>query len=467
MSSKTKTGKKPAEDVDVPAEVNDDDNTDETEPKETTTKTKNDKPNVTAKEPAKKTRNPETEQKRRAEKERVKQAFDYVINDLKLLQNDISELATRYQDKLASEICTSILSCIRMIQQSEVRNETDRNPFPAKLFILEDKKTDRKKASVKSSTGKASVPMRKQSLIKKPKGKDKEEPVEEEAPDDSETHEANGANGANGEAVAAAEQKEEHKKTIASFTRGGKTMLVYLIMRYIDELENSPGSEKIKSQEDYAKFVNEGIIGDFKYHVSKHVLATVTRLSKCTTGLPEGDVIRNIFKDFEKEALFAKRMGMLRYANEALSEYIKLISYTLAQQLWVSRKGINQSMIEMSIRMLDMGNQPYFAENGICGNDGADYGLNLGFYSDANLFDSVINPRKPPSGAPKKKSAKKSKTTKKEEPAEEPADEEPADEENEEEEPEEEQEEEQEEDEEPKAKAKTLAKPPTKTVRKV
>ena len=299
------------------------------------------------------------------------------------------------------------MQCINNIQSNEVLKEGDYNPYPSKTYNLVGDKTNKKKAQVKTKN---------ETIIYR-KTQDTSESDENDEANDTEANGTEAADDAPNE-NGASESKEEPKKAISTFTKGSKTYLTFLVMRFMDELGFSTGGKNIRTREDFVKFVNEMISKDYRFHVSRSILASVHRLGGMVSQIDKHSYTDELQKDFHNvdKNPFQTRTALLKYAGEYLCEYLKLIGYCIAQQLWVTpRKSINQSVIESVIRTLDMGNHEYYIQQKICTDEESDCGLSCGFYQDANTFMNLLLPKvvtktktkKPKSSTKKGKASKK------------------------------------------------------------
>ena len=345
-------------------------------------------------------KNAEAAAKKKAEQQRYTEALASAAE--RGLVTIFDELTTpAAQDKWTTAVGLHILETINNIQQSEVRKDGDYNPYPAKSFLLfEDKvgASGKKKAPVKSGKSEASssAPKKKKAPLKrgaKPAVEEPEEEVEVEVhledthdSEDAPTEDATPSDEAK-------EAKEEKKRNITTFTRDAKNYLGFLVMRFVDDYFSSQGGKGVKNREDVTNFTYTGVTKDINSHVSRAVVTTVNRMNSLVSSLPDRGVPDELNKLVG--AHLQERPALMKFMGEYLSDYLKLVGYTLAQQLWVSRKVINQQAVEAVVRMLDMGNHEALVENKVANENESDYGLSCGFYQDAHVFSGLTVPKPP------------------------------------------------------------------------
>lgn len=403
-------------------------------PKAKETKAEEVKETKTPAKPGKKPANPknaaknaESSAKRAAEQKRYESAL--VVAAERGLVTVFEELVTpSSQEKFATAVTKHLLETINNIQQTEVRKEGDYNPYPSKSFVLyEDKmEASSKKRTVKTSKSDSSSSAKKKKapLKRGQKHTDEPEPEDEDEEQEVPLDDSNEAAEENPEASA-----ETRKKNITTFSRDAKNYLSFAVMRFVDDIFSSNGGKSVRTREDFTKFVYENITKDIRSHMSRSVVTSVNRMREVVSGLsdrkvPEyfGEVICSHFSD---------RNNLVRFMGEYLSDYLKLIGHTLGQQLWVSRKTINQQALEAVVRVLDMGNREFMLSHGHAKSEDPDCGLSAGFYQDSHAFSELVLPPKAPKAAPKGKGkASKAKSKAKEDEDGDNAEEENAEEEN-------------------------------------
>ncbi len=356
-------------------------------------------------------KNPESAAKRNAEKQRYDAAL--LVAAERGLVTIIDELtAASAQDNWATAVNMHILEVINNIQQNEACKDGDYNPFPAKGFILlEDKIVSggKKKTPVKngkSDTSKA--PSSKKAPIKrgtKPAVEEPEEDAEEvevaldDTPDDESTETPDEVKD---------EPKDKKKVNITTFTRDAKNYLGFVVMRYVDDYFSSPGGKSVKNRVDFTNYTYTGITKDITSHVSRTVVTTVNRMNELVSNLQDRGVSESLSKLVS--AHLPDRNSVMKFMGEYLSDYLKLIGYVLAQQLWISRKTINQPAIEAVVRLLEMGNHGALVNANVVNETESDYGLACGFYRDSRIYMDLTMPKAPKK--PRAPSAKKAKTPK-------------------------------------------------------
>lgn len=297
------------------------------------------------------------------------------------------------QDKWTTAVGRHVLEVIDQIQNNECQQDGDYNPFPPSGFILlEDKLTNgSKKKPVKN--GKLAAPSSgsnsrsKKAPLKRGAKQVVDEPEEDDEAEDAEVDVALDDSGdADASADAPSDKKEEKKKNITTFTRDAKNYLGFVVMRFVDDYFSSAGGKNVKNRDDFVAFTNTMITQDINSHVSKSVVATVDRMRETVSNLSDNGVPDEFIKLVGVH--FQDRSSVLRFMAEYFSEYLKLLGYVLAQQLWVSRKTINQPVVEAAVRLLDMGN------------DGLSNGLSCGFHRHARRYGELTVPKAPKKARP-------------------------------------------------------------------
>lgn len=360
-------------------------------------------------------KNAEAAVKKKAEQQRYAEALASAAE--RGLVTIFDELTTTTaQDKWTTAVGLHILETINNIQQSELRKDGDYNPYPAKNFLLfEDKvgASGKKKAPVKSGKSEASssAPKKKKAPLKRGAKPAVEEP-EEEVEVDVHLEDTHDSEDVSVEDPAPSEEnKGEKKRNITTFTRDAKNYLGFLVMRFVDDYFSSQGGKGVKNREDVTNFTYTGVTKDINSHVSRAVVTTVNRMNSLVSSLPDRGVPDELNKLVG--AHLQERPALMKFMGEYLSDYLKLVGYTLAQQLWVSRKVINQQAVEAVVRMLDMGNHEILVENKVITENESDYGIACGFYQDAHVFSELTVPKPPKKPkAPGSKGGKGSKKDK-------------------------------------------------------
>ena len=363
-------------------------------------------------------KNAEAAVKKKAEHQRYGEALATAAE--RGLVTIFDELTTSTaQDKWAAAVGLHILETINMIQQSEIRETGDYNPFPSKTFLLlEDKvsASGKKKAPVKNGKPESSSASKKKAPLKrgsKPTVDEQEDEQDQEDefddnPEPEKTPEKD-------ENEHSEESKEERKKNITTFTRDAKNYLGFIVMRFVDDYFSSPGGKNIKGRDEFVNFTYTGITKDILSHVSRAIVTTVKRLEPLVSDLPDRGVPDELNKLVG--AHLQDRSSTVKFMGEFLSIYLKLIGYTIAQQLWVSRKTINQQALEAVVRLLDMGNHEMLVTNKVANDNEPDRGLSCGFYRDVRIFSDLVIPKAPkkpkaPGSKGKGKDKKNSKSSK-------------------------------------------------------
>jgi len=301
------------------------------------------------------------------------------------------------QDKWTNAVGLHILETINHIQQAEVRKEGDYNPYTSKEFILfEDKisSSGKKKSHVKTGKSESkSTTLKKKAPLKRGAKPAVEEPVEDadESPDQAEQDDQPDTD----EAAAAAplEEKEEKKKNITTFTRDAKSYLGFLVMRFVDDYFCSQGGKNVKNNDDFTNYTYTAITKDIGSHVSKSVVTSVNRLEYLVSDLPDRGIPDELSKLVGTH--FQDRGSLIKFIGGYLSNYLKLIGVVLAQQLWVSRRMINQQAIDAVVRFLNLGNHEVLLEAKVATDSEPDYGLSCGFFQDAHVFSNLVVPKAP------------------------------------------------------------------------
>jgi len=364
---------------------------------------------ITAPAKAKKPTNPESAAKRVAEQKRYENALDEVL-ERGLVTVFPNLIAHSVPERLATAINLHALETLSHIQSNEVRADGDYNPFPSDKFRLFEEVSGpaaRSRVAVKSN---GPAESKKQAPI--PRGrrsKPTEEPVEEQT-EDAVLDDSAEAEETTDEAKT--ETKTEAKRNVTNFDRSSKQYMCFMLMRFVEDLYEAQGGKNIKNNEDFTNFVYAQVSRESESHVSRSIVTTVNRLSSLVVDLPDRGVPKYLSELLEsipgrkgtKEspaiANFQDRSNVIKHAVEYFSNYLKLLGYMLATQLWVSRKTVNNSVVEGLVRILDAGNIE--AISSIVPEGSPDYGLSRGFYRDAHVFINLVLP-KPAKKEPAKK----------------------------------------------------------------
>jgi len=330
--------------------------------------------------------NAEATAKRQAEKERYEKAIALAAEQG--IVTIFDELAApSSQDKLANAVNMHLLEGIQRIQQKEVVNADSYNPInPAEFILLDDKlaPTSSKK-SVKTDVRGTSRGHTKRAPLKRGT-KQTEEPKEENTDEEVEVQ-LDDSN----EEEPAEEVKESKpatkKKNLTTFTRDAKNYLGFIVMKMVDEFYSSDGGKTIKDRNDFTMYVYNSITRDIQSHISRAVVSSVNRMHQLVADFPDRDLPTDLKRLLGHQ--FTKRNALMTFMFDYISDYLKLIGYTLAQLTWVSRKTVNQQLIEQVVRILDMGNDLIESE------DAQDLSLSAGFYQDAHRYAMLVLPPKP------------------------------------------------------------------------
>ncbi len=359
-------------------------------------------------------KNAEAAAKKKAEQQRYDAAL--LVAAERGLVTIIDELtATGAQDHWAAAVNMHILEVINNIQQNEACKDGDYNPFPSKNFVLlEDKVVSggKKKTPVKSGksdTSTAAASKKKKAPIRRGTKPVVEEP-EEEPEEDVEVTLDDTPDDESAEASEEVKEevKEKKKVNITTFTRDAKNYLGFVVMRYVDDYFSSPGGKNVKNRDDFTNFTYTGVTKDITSHVSRSVVTTVNRMHDLVSNLQDRGVSENLSKLVS--AHLPDRNSVMKFMGEYLSDYLKLVGYVLAQQLWISRKTINQPAIEAVVRLLEMGNHEALVNAKVVTENESDYGLTCGFHRDARSYGDLTMPKTPKK--PRAPGAKKGKTAK-------------------------------------------------------
>ena len=359
----------------------------------TTTSKKGAKPSATPETAAK---SAEIAAKKAAEKKRYEAVqLEIAERGLVTIFNELTP--TSVQDKWANVVNMHILETISYIQQQEVRKEGDYNPYPLKeFFLFEDKlqMPGKKKSQVKVGKSDAKMPTLRNKAPLKRGTKHVDEPVEEvpEHDDQPEDHDDTAES-------SEPATEETKKRNVTSFTRDAKSYLGFLVMRFVDDYWSSPGGKNIKNREEFTKYTYEHVTKDIISHVSRSVVTSVNRMHPLISNLQDRGVPDDLFRLSGTQ--FPDRNAVIKHMGEYLSDYFKLIGVVLAHQLWVSRKVINQPVIDATIRIIDLGNHEDLLDAKVISDNESDYGLSCGFFQDVHFYNSLAIPK-----APKKPKAK-------------------------------------------------------------
>lgn len=350
----------------------------------------------------------EAKAKRLAEEARLNAEYEYIVGELGLVSIFPDLIAPRFQDKLANAVIMYAMQTINEMQKTEVTKDVDYNPFNPVEYILTnaDKQTTSKKASIKTrgAASKGVLTRKKTAAAAAASdGDDSDSGSDSDVDSDGDVKD----NGVNGGTTTddkdAAKSTKKTKKPVATFTKGGKSYLTFFIMRFTDDLRSADTAAKrrVKSNDEFKKFVFEQVDKGVTAHVSRSVVATVERYRGLVDAIGNHPVMVDYVNHMSNDDGFKDFPFMMNFVRDYLGEYLKLIGYFVAQQLWVTKKQINQTTIESVIRMLDTGNSIYYETH--YPRDETDYGLNCGFYQDARIYDERINPKKPVTRTSRKK----------------------------------------------------------------
>jgi hypothetical protein len=349
------------------------------------------------KAPAKKKEsNKEALAKRTAEKERNKAACEEAAGK-GLVSFYWMFVESPFCDSLGKTVITSLLETIEHLQKVESSASNGYNPFPAheyKLSLEPNAARERTKPTTKGSV----KPSAKPRIVKR--GTKVQEPVETPATEEDHNDETDMVEDGASEKAAA----PKPKKNIAQITLSGKKYLAYLTSKLVDELDNLSDGSKIKTKEDLVKHVynDKSLKEQNKSQVSRAIITTVERLNGL---LPcSEDKLAEKFSTWVKNDIFDKnKHALANFASKYLLEYVRLVGYTIAQFMWVSKKQINHNVVEAAIRMLEMGNQQYLQQTEQTEEDDSTYSLSEGFFNDVREYLSLVMPPKAPSKKGKKK----------------------------------------------------------------
>lgn len=349
-------------------------------------------------------KNAEAAIKKQAEQQRYTEALALAADQGLVTIFDHLPLPT-VQDKWTTAVGLHILETINTIQQSEIRKDGDYNPYPAKNFLLFEDKVSangKKKAPVKNSKTESSVASKKKrpplkrgtkiAVAEPNETAEAEEPQIDDSPelDDTPTEEET-------KEKTSEDAKEGKKRNITTFTRDAKNYLGFFVMRFVDDYFSSLGGGKgVKNRDDITNFTYVGITKDINSHVSRSVVTTVNRMGNLVSNLADRGIPKEL-TDLISSDFGPSHSALIKFMGDYLSDYFKLVGYILAQQLWVSRKVINQQAIEAVVRILDIGNHEFRVDHKVVNEGELDYELSCGFYQDAHVFSALTLPKKPKS----------------------------------------------------------------------
>ncbi len=366
-----------------------------------------DKAKKGGKQPANPEKSADTAAKKKAEQDRYDAALATAA-ELGLVTVFEELTPASVQDKWATAVGLHILETINHIQQVEVRKEGDYNPYPSKEFVLfEDKvsSSGKKKSQVKTgkadtktSASKKKAPLKRGAKHAVEEPEDHEEAVEQEDQHDSVEESAEPTE-------KTPEEKEEKKKNITTFTRDAKSYLGFFVMRFVDDYYSSEGGKNVKNDSDFTSYTYTAITKDIYSQVSRAVVTSVNRMQYLVSDLPARGVPDELTKLVGTH--FSDRGSLIKFMGEYLSDYLKLIGVILANQIWVSRKMINQQAVDMAIRFINLGNYDAMLEAKAVSESESDCGLACGFFQDSHVYNNLVIAK-----APKKPRTKAAKTDK-------------------------------------------------------
>jgi hypothetical protein len=306
-------------------------------------------------------------------------------------------------EKLGTIFNMYILETVSHLQKNEiaasanlVNGETIYNPFPATKYVLLEEKL-----GVSGSVGKT-VKTKGSKVVSKPtkskrlpakRGQKKavEEPEEDVAEAEKSEEEEEKA-----EEEETTEDKTEAKKTpakknVATQSRNCKNYLAFILTRFVDELYSTDGGNKLRSNEEFTKFVMENLSTEnVNTQLIRSIVPVVNRLERTISWMDDHGFPKEIGGKFTE--YFSIRSGLCNYIIEYLMKYFKLLAYVVANDLWLNHKGVSGSSIERAMRLLDMGNYEWLVDNKYVIDGESDHGLTSGILNDARGFDHLLNP---------------------------------------------------------------------------
>lgn len=303
--------------------------------------------------------------------------------------------AKTFQEKCASSLTLYVLEAIDDFRKAEVlvNKHALSDPYPSDgYFNTEDKLNGTVSKKKPVNTGKdADVVSKQKSALPRKKGQIIDEPVEAdekaepEAVDETEeTVEVT--------TEAEANVKAPVKKNVTQINKNGKAWLMYIVNKFTDEIYSTVGGKNIKNDADFAAFAFKTVSKDFDAQICRTIIPTVERLGTSVANMKDHDFSKYLTSKigdiFDKD----RRPLLTAYVVKYLVAYYKLIAVTISHHLIGSHKGINDKSIEAAMRNLDLGNNAYLIQTGICKADERDYGLSCGIAFYARQVNLILNP---------------------------------------------------------------------------
>jgi hypothetical protein len=377
-----KTTKKAKDDEEENEEENEDENTEKKAPPK---KAPPKKAKVSAKTSRAKTSNDSENLRRSALKSACKIC----------LVSYFPEISTNAMyDKYAQMLTMHILETIDQISNNEVTEEGDYNPYPSDKYILYSDKVKGKSGSKRSVNSKSTAP--KAMIIDQDDDAEVEEVEEEEVEVviEKKSTKKEVAKKSTKKEEKSEEKKEVSKKNILKFNKNGKTYLGFIVSRVITEVFKKEIPKAIKDRETFTKYVFEGTSRKLKSYLIRSIVASVNRLSTVVNGMQDRGLGNLLESNLGNTYFPGKLSTLLKVTTSYLSDYFKLLGYTIGNHVWISNKTINPQVIEIAMRTLDFGNHEYMVANKLIDENDSDFGLSCGVLQSARKFDMLLNPPK-------------------------------------------------------------------------
>ena len=183
--------------------------------------------------------------------------------------------------------------------------------------------------------------------------------------------------------------------SIVSFNSTAKTGLLFIIMRFMYEINRilSKKSKKIISgpintPQEFHELVIGSVSTNLTSHISRHIVLTVDRLGKSIPKINDhifhqhiGSKILNSFSELGRTDLGTQ-------ISSYIKTYFQIMAMVLAEQLWVSHRVLNIQSIMAAMRVMNIGNANFTIPN-FSGNM---FDIRQGFLLDMMIFNNHMNP---------------------------------------------------------------------------
>lgn len=339
-----------------------------------------------AADPVKQTAKEIRDKKTSDEKIRIDRAYNECIEANFI--GDYAEINNKsFQSKISETFVSYVLSNITDIQSNEVKNENSFNPYKPETHILQRVKPEKK-------TKKAAEPVDNGSDDLQQDDHDDEDDISEKKVSKPK------------KAADKPKKDSTKKKNIIQMSKNTKTYIFFIINRFVMEVKSVVDKIRVdkKNRDAFTKekFISI-IFADDNVNFAKTVIATVNRLesslsyddSVSATAMLINTTISTCFTNPQFRGFVA----------DYIISYLKLIASVSSMYLWVYKKNIQYSIVELAMRTLDIGNTAYVAEKKYSESDYI--GLTGGVLEDIKHVNSIMNPL-PPKKASKPKAARSS-----------------------------------------------------------